>query len=183
MGLARSYTFSEGIENEAKYKGLSPTATLGMPQYMDTSGIPQLPSIELGSYTPAGASSTNIGTQPWSYLREGTETHELLGTVNWVKGTHDLKFGAEGRMHRTNFTQPGTPGGLFYFDFSGTSEFPASGGGDALASFMTGVGGPGLLGAVRSPELRQHAKFPVWGLHPGQLESQQEAHAQHRAPL
>jgi hypothetical protein len=52
-GLARSYTFSEGIENESQYKGLSPTATLGMPQYMDTSGIPQLPSIELGNYTAA----------------------------------------------------------------------------------------------------------------------------------
>jgi hypothetical protein len=142
-GLARSYYFSETIAAESKYKGLSPTATLGMPRYMDTSGIPQLPAIELGSYAAAGASSDNIGTQPWSYQREGTETHELLGALNWMKGAHDLKFGIEGRMHRTSYTQPGTPGGLFYYDFTGTSEFPYSGGGDAMASFMTGVGGPG----------------------------------------
>jgi hypothetical protein len=161
-GLARSYTFSEGIENESQYKGLSPTATLGMPQYMDTSGIPQLPSIELGNYT-AASGGDNIGTMPWSYLREGTDTHELLGTLNWVKGTHDLKFGAEGRMHRTNFTQPGTPGGLFYFDFSGTSQYPASGGGDALASFMTGVGGPGSWGQYEVPNYVSTQSFQYGG--------------------
>jgi len=162
-GLARSFTFSESIGNESKYKGLSPSSTLGMPQYMDASGIPQLPSIELANYTPAGASSDNIGTQPWSYLREGTETHELLGTVNWVRGPHNFKFGAEGRMHRTSFTQPGTPGGLFVYDFSGTSEFPASGGGDALASFMTGVGGPGSWGQYEIPNYVSTESFQAGG--------------------
>jgi len=162
-GLARSFTFSESIANESKYKGLSPTATLGMPQYMDASGIPQLPTIELANYTPAGASSANIGTQPWSYLREGTETHELLGTVNWVKGTHNLKFGAEGRMHRTSFTQPGTPGGLFVYDFTGTSQYPFSGGGDALASFMTGVGGPGSWGQYEIPNYVSTESFQAGG--------------------
>jgi len=162
-GLARSFTFSESIGNEAKYKGLSPSSTLGMPQYMDASGIPQLPTIELANYTPAGASSDNIGTQPWSYLREGTETHELLGTVNWVRGPHNLKFGAEGRMHRTSFTQPGTPGGLFVYDFTGTSEFPFSGGGDALASFMTGVGGPGSWGQYEIPNYVSTQSFQAGG--------------------
>src|SRR5579862_2930209 len=42
-GLARSFTFSESIANESQYKGLSPSSTLGMPSYMDASGIPQLP--------------------------------------------------------------------------------------------------------------------------------------------
>jgi len=162
-GLARSYSFSETIAAESKYKGLSPSATLGMPQYMDTSGIPQLPTIELGTYTPAGPSSDNIGTQPWSYLREGTETHELLGTLNWIKGTHDLKFGAEGRMHRTSFTQPGTPGGFFYYDFTGTSEFPYSGGGDAMATFMTGVGGPGSWGQYEIPNYVSTQSFQYGG--------------------
>ncbi len=162
-GLARSFTFSESIANESQYKGLSPSSTLGMPSYMDASGIPQLPTIELSNYTPAGASSANIGTQPWSYLREGTETHELLGTVNWVKGTHNLKFGAESRMHRTSFTQPGTPGGLFVYDFTGTSEFPFSGGGDSLASFMTGVGGPGSWGQYEIPNYVSTESFQAGG--------------------
>jgi hypothetical protein len=46
-------------------------------------------------------------------------------------------------MHRDNFTQPGIPGGQFTYDFTGTSEQPYSGGGDALASFLIGNAGPG----------------------------------------
>ncbi len=148
-GLARFYVFSQTIAAESQYKGLGPVSTLGMPDYMNTAGIPQIPAIILGNYTePSGSGGqlVNLGTQPWSYEREGTETHELLSTLNWIKGTHDLKFGFEGRMHRTSYTQPGTPAGYFPFDFTGTSEYPYSGGGDALASFMTGVGGPGSTG-------------------------------------
>jgi hypothetical protein len=138
-GFARAYNFDESVMGESKYKGMSPTATLGMPQYMDASGIPQLPGISLGEYAAAG--EVNIGTEPWSYQREGSETHELLGALNLVKGAHNLKFGAEGRMHRMNHTAPGLPGGFFSYDFTGTSEYPFSGGGDSLASLMTGVGG------------------------------------------
>ena len=162
-GLTRGSAWSHGIFNESKYKGASPSATLGMPQYMDVSGIPQLPTIELANYTPAAPSSANVGNQPWSYLRQGQETHHLIGTLSWTRGQHDLKFGAEGRMHRDNFTQPGTPGGLFVYDFSTTSEFPASGGGDALASFMTGVGGPGSWGQYEIPNYVSTQSFQSGG--------------------
>jgi len=138
-GFTRGAPWSHGITGD--YKSLDPSALLGLPKYMDASGIPQIPTITIyGGYTPAGPSSANIGNQPWSYLREGQETHHLLGTVSWIKGQHEFKFGGEGRLHRINFTQPGTPGGLFNYDFTSTSEFPASGGGDAMASFLTGVG-------------------------------------------
>jgi hypothetical protein len=160
-GLARSYVFEETIAAEPQYKGLSPTVTLGMPSYMDESGIPFIPAIALGNYT--APSGSNLGTEPWSYEREGTETHELLGALNWVKGTHDLKFGVEGRMHRTNYTQPGTPAGYFYYDFTGTSEFPYSGGGDALATFMTGVGGPGAWGQYEIPNYVSTQSFQYGG--------------------
>ena len=159
-GLLRAFGLGgSGIFNEAKYKGMSPSATLGLPTYLDASGVGQLPTIELANYTPAGPSSDNIGTQPWSYLREGQQTHHLVGTVSWVKGSHDLKFGGEGRMHQINYTQPGTPGGLFVYDFTGTSEFPFSGGGDALATFMTGVGGPGSWGQYEVPNFVSTESF------------------------
>ena len=160
-GLARSFVFSQTIAAESQYKGLSPVKTLGMPAYMDTSGIPFIPSIVLGNYTSPG--NSNLGTQAWSYEREGTETHELLSTLNWVKGSHDLKFGFDGRMHRTSYTQPGTPGGYFDFDFTGTSEFPYSGGGDAMASFMTGVGGPGSWGQYEIPNYVSTQSFQYGG--------------------
>jgi hypothetical protein len=160
-GLARSYVFSETIAAEPQYKGLGPVSTLGMPSYMNASGIPQIPDIILGNYT--SPNGTNLGTQPWSYEREGTETHELLATLNWVKGTHDLKFGFDGRMHRTSYTQPGTPAGYFSYDFTGTSEFPYSGGGDAMASFMTGVGGPGSWGQYEVPNYVSTQSFQYGG--------------------
>lgn len=160
-GLARSYVFEETIAAESQYKGLSPTATLGMPAYMDDSHIPFIPAIALGNYSSPGG--TNMGTEPWSYEREGTETHELLGALNWVKGAHNLKFGAEGRMHRTSYTQPGTPGGYFSYDFTGTSQYPYSGGGDALATFMTGVGGPGSWGQYEIPNYVSTQSFQYGG--------------------
>lgn len=160
-GLARNYVFSKTIAAEPQYKGLSPVKTLGMPAYMDTSAIPFIPSIVMDNYTAPG--NSNLGTQAWSYERLGTETHELLSTLNWVKGSHDLKFGFDGRMHRTNYTQPGTPGGYFDFDFGGTSEFPYSGGGDAMASFMTGVGGPGAWGQYEIPNYVSTQSFQYGG--------------------
>ncbi|MGA3166102.1 MAG: TonB-dependent receptor [Terriglobia bacterium] len=162
-GLARNFYFDESIAAESQYKGLSPVATLGMPQYMDASGIPFIPSIALGNYTSPNITSTNLGTQPWGYSRQGTETHQLLATLNWVKGAHDLKFGFDGRLHRTSFTQPGTPGGYFTFDFSGTSEFPASGGGDGMASFLTGVGGPASWGQYEIPNYVTTQSFQYGG--------------------
>lgn len=162
-GLTRGAAWSHGLFNESQYKGASPAATLGMPQYMDASGIPQLPTITLANYAAAGPSDANVGNQPWSYLRQGQETHHLIGSLSWIKGNHDLKFGAEGRMHRDNFTQPGTPGGLFTYDFTGTSEFPFSGGGDDLASFMTGVGGPGSWGQYEIPNYVSTQSFQAGG--------------------
>ena len=161
FGLTRGAAWSHGLFNEAKYKGVSPSATLGLPAYMDTSGIPQLPTIYLSNYTQT--SGANIGNQPWSYLRQGQETHHLLGTLSWIRGQHDLKFGAEGRMHRDNFTQPGTPGGLFSYDFTSTSQQPFSGGGDSLASFLTGVGGPGSWGQYEIPNYVSTQSFQYGG--------------------
>jgi len=162
-GFTRGAPWSKGIFNEQQYAGMSPSKTLGFPEALDVSGIPQLATIQLANYTPAGPSSANIGNQPWAYLRQGQETHHLLGTISWIRGAHSLKFGAEGRMHRDNFTQPGVPGGLFFYDFTGTSQYPFSGGGDALASFLTGVGGPGSWGQYEIPNYVSTQSFQYGG--------------------
>ena len=120
-------------------------------------------SLPFTSSNYTQTSGANIGNQPWSYLRQGQETHHLLGTLSWIRGQHDLKFGAEGRMHRDNFTQPGTPGGLFSYDFTGTSQQPFSGGGDSLASFLTGVGGPGSWGQYEIPNYVSTQSFQYGG--------------------
>lgn len=138
-GFTRGAVFTHSIQGD--FPDLDPVKLLGLPQYMDSSGVPFIPSINLNSSYDHGSNS--IGTQPWSYLRQGQETHHLLGTLSWVRGQHELKFGGEFRAHRDNFTQPGIPGGEFTYDFTGTSELPFSGGGDSLASFLIGNAGPG----------------------------------------
>lgn len=159
-GFTRGAPWSHSITGY--YKDLNPVTLLGMPSYIGLSGVPAIPAIGLlSSYSQPGLVS--IGTQPWSYLRQGQETHHLLGTVSWVKGSHEIKFGAEGRMHRDNFTQPGTPAGLFNFNFNGTSEYPYSGGGDALASFLIGVPGPGSTGQYEVPNLVSTQSFQAGG--------------------
>ena len=140
-GFTRGFTFEKGIQGD--FPGLDPVNDLGMPAYMDRSGFPQYPEIIITGYNPAGGNGNNIGTQTFSYLREGTDTHQLLGAVNWVRGPHEFKFGAEGRLHRINFAQPGWPAGEFQFDFSGSSQAVTgdpSDGGDGMASFLMGMG-------------------------------------------
>jgi hypothetical protein len=143
-GVTRGSTFEQGIAGD--FPKLDPVTDLGFPSYMDLSGHKQYPAINLDQYSTVGGNS--IGNQTFSIIKEGQETHTLLGSIDWVRGKHELKFGAEGRLHRINFTQPGWPGGAFGFDCFATafttdpnSTDCGSGnnGGDAMASFLTGI--------------------------------------------
>ena len=158
-GFTRGSVWTHSIAGD--YKNLDAAKLLGFPDYINASGVPFIPSINMNSSYSQGSDS--IGTQPWSYLRQGQETHHLLGTVSWVRGQHEIKFGAEGRMHRDNFTQPGVPAGIFYFDFTGTSQQPYSGGGDPMASFLVGNGGPGTWGQYEVPNLVSTQSFQIGG--------------------
>jgi hypothetical protein len=148
FGGNRQMQFQHSVLGD--YPNLNPVTLLGEPSYMLRSGIPQIPAITLNSnYSQAGsASGIALGSAPYSYFHEGSESYPLLGSLSWIYKSHEFKFGAEGRLHRINFIQPGNPGGQFTFDYTGTSEFPSasngSPGGDALASFLTGVNTGGL---------------------------------------
>ncbi len=144
--LNLSYGFTRGAVNEKGIQGdfpsLNPSTDLGLPSYMTVSGYPQYPAIRISGYQGAN-DPQNIGTQTFSIIKEGQETHQVLGTVDWVRGKHDLKFGGEWRVHRINFTQPGWPAGQFRFDATGTSQLLDPGadiGGDGMASFLIGLG-------------------------------------------
>ncbi|MFL6352653.1 MAG: TonB-dependent receptor domain-containing protein [Bryobacteraceae bacterium] len=161
LGFTRGAVWTHSIAGD--YKDLDPVSLLGMPSYINASGVPFIPAISLNTGYSQPISGTSIGTQPWSYLRQGQETYHLLGTVSWVRGQHELKFGGEWRVHRDNFTQPGVPGGIFVYDFNGTSQQPYSGGGDALASFLIGNGGPGTWGQYEIPNLVSTLNHQVGG--------------------
>jgi Carboxypeptidase regulatory-like domain/TonB dependent receptor len=147
-GYTRGWNFEKGITGY--FPALDPVKDLGLPSYFDISGYKQLPAVNITGYnTTSPGGNNNIGTQTFSYLLEGTDTHQLVGSLSWVRGLHELKFGGEWRAHRINFRQPGWPGGQGTFDFSGSSQnigVDANGnstsftGGDGMASFVMGIG-------------------------------------------
>jgi len=150
FGPATVLSFSYGLTRTADtiFPGSPGDAVpaLGMPAYTDTSGYKSFPTvIGYGNEKDAqqGDNSTAIGSAPWSYLRQGQETHDLLASLNHIKGRHELKFGGEFRMHRFNAGQPGTPNGLFSYGPAGTSQTGNwdGTGGDTLADMLIGSGG------------------------------------------
>ena len=113
---------------------------LGLPEYLKRSGALAAPAILLGNYR-SGPTGQNLGSLFWSQYQQTPETYHLLVSLSRVQGRHDLKVGWEGRLHKLSFSQPVAPAGVFDFEFNSTSQLPTSGGGDAMASFLTGVGG------------------------------------------
>jgi Carboxypeptidase regulatory-like domain len=147
-GFTRSWSDTEGIGKD--FPNFDPVTDLGLPSYMGRSGIPASPVVYIyGGYQQVSGES--LGAQAWSVLHYALETHDLLASLDRMQGRHELKLGGEMRMHRDNFLQPGAPEGVFTYDFNTTSQYPWSGGGDAMASFITGVGGPGQWGEYEIP--------------------------------
>jgi hypothetical protein len=136
-GGLRAFDGEKGIGGEVSNVD-AVFAQVGFPSYLNR-GFKTFPRIGIGS-----GYNSPIGTQIFSIIRWGQETHHLGGAISWIRGKHELKFGAEGRMHRINFIQPGWPSGEFDFDDTSTSQISsANSGGDALASFLIGVGPTG----------------------------------------
>lgn len=155
FGPATVLSFSYGLTRTANAIGgtnlyfpvskTDPVANLKMPSYIDTSGYQTFPTvISYGNeLAPSSDNSTLIGSAPWSYLRQGQETHDLLASLTHIRGHHEIKFGGEFRMHRFNAGQPGTPNGLFAYGPAGTSQTGNwdGSGGDTLADMLIGGAG------------------------------------------
>jgi len=149
FGWVRGFDFSHGVGGEfSDFDNLF--ASTGFPSYLDK-GFKTLPIVDLSG----GGYDAGIGSQAFAILREGQDSYNLGGAVSWIHGKHNLKFGAEGRLHRINFVQPGWPSGEFDFNRASTSEVStlkdSEAGGDALASFLTGVGDPTFGGGGCTP--------------------------------
>jgi hypothetical protein len=142
-GYVRSFSYTHGVAQD--FKDFNPVTTLGLPQYMLTSGFVATPNIQLGNGYQA-VSSQNLGSQTFSILQYPLDTHDLNVSMDKIRGKHEFKFGYEGRMHIISFLQVGYPEGNFSYSQTGTSQSPSgSSGGDALASLLIGFpqGGSG----------------------------------------
>jgi len=141
LGLTRSFNFDHG-GSAADFP--DQVKALNLPSYLPNSnnGILSAPSVSVNDYSSEGGNNS-IGTQAWTYLKYAQETHHLIGSIAHTTGRHDLRFGAEARLHRVNIYFPGIPAGTYQFSANSTSQSLWDGSGDAMASFMTGIGAPG----------------------------------------
>ncbi len=137
-GFVRDYQHQQDVS--VNFPGSDAVKDLGLPAYMGASGFKASPAVALVNYSsPMGVS---VGSLPYAEMRQGSETWELSPSISRTQGSHDLKFGFTGRVHRLNFVQPGAPGGIYPFYVNGTSQYPLWGGGDDFASFLVGIGVP-----------------------------------------
>jgi hypothetical protein len=145
LGFTRGLSDTQGIYKD--FPKFNPLTTLGLPSYLGTDNGPiAAPNIYIyGAYTSANGPES-IGPQPWSIYKNGNQVYHLLSTLTHMKGHHELKFGGEWRVQQMNWFQDGVPGGLYIYDPYSTSQYPYWGGGDAMASFLTGTGSPNEWG-------------------------------------
>lgn len=112
------------------------STTLGLPGYMSMSGVQAFPSIQPESYR-------SMGPQGWSIIYRGDDVNSFTGSIMKVLSGHMLKVGAESRLMRLNYRQPGYPEGSFVFSRSTTSQnvnSPGANQGNGVASMLLGWG-------------------------------------------
>jgi hypothetical protein len=136
LGYGHNWYPTDGVA--ASFGGFDPVKVLGLPSYIDQSGLMTPPSVWLFSAYGCNGFNGCVGGQAWSVLSFASETAHLVGSVDHIAGRHEIKVGGELRRHRLNFMQAGTPNGLFAFTAGATASGTAGAGGDALASLLTG---------------------------------------------
>ena len=133
-GFTRELHRNPGVAG-GYYPSINPVSALGLPRYMSDSGVDSAPYISIGG----GYYGSGLGQQPWSIIRYAQETYDFSVVLDHMRGRHELKFGMSSLVHRVNEGQPGTPTGYFTVGQFGTSQGPYYGGGDAMASLLTGT--------------------------------------------
>jgi len=137
VGYTRAGSYTPG--NIAEYPNFNPVTDLGLPSYMMRAGVRAAPAVEVDGYYWSGSNS--FGTQTWSISNQNFDNRSLQASLTKVVGKHEFKFGGETRIYHVNYLQYGAPMGMFDFDFSGSSQYGGSGGGDAMASFLMSTTG------------------------------------------
>ena len=139
LGYSHDLNVTGGIA--ALTPGFNQVTTLGLPAYTLSSGVIAPPSINVyGGYASENGNGS-IGAQGWSVLNYGSEAAHLIGSVDHIAGSHEIRVGGEVRRYRINFIQAGTPAGIYSFDQFGTATGSSNAngiGGDAMATFLTG---------------------------------------------
>jgi hypothetical protein len=131
-------TLRYGILRQAAYTdpkslGFDQTS-LGLSPLFLTSGIKMFPN-----FAPEGYQFT--GQVGYGLIGRGDDVNSLTGSLTKILNGHSLKMGAEARLMRLNYLQPGYPQGNFNFSRITTSQDPNRGDtyqGNAVAAMLIG---------------------------------------------
>ncbi len=110
----------------------------GFPSVLVQNGITRMPSITMDDGPYAG-----LFTQCCVDTSFAHTLFSYSGAVNWVRGAHSFKFGAEQRLFYNNFGQPDAATGNFAFSQVTTANDPLAGdvtAGNSIASLLLGYG-------------------------------------------
>ncbi|MGO8790963.1 MAG: carboxypeptidase regulatory-like domain-containing protein [Terriglobia bacterium] len=147
-GFARGGFVDSGFSG--KYPNYNLVSDVGFPaslyQLAQIQGV-ATPTIDLnGAYNSLSAyNGSSIGSAN-SLFYDRRQSHDIVASLDWIRGHHDIKFGGEIRIAQQNTLDVNDPVGAFTFNTLGTSQNSASvNGGDVMATFLTGVsvGGSG----------------------------------------
>ena len=168
-GFARSFSHTAGVA--ANFPDFNPVTTLGLPSYITGRGIHRHAGHRRARRLSTGRRQhvSRIATVLHSAVSAGhPRSNRQLGQSErptriqvWLRRPHASHQLSAGRR----------PEGEYTYGFQGTSEFPSSGGGDALASMLIGFPTIGqtnnyIIPVAVTTQNFQHALF-----FPGQLAS------------
>src|SRR5262249_7319068 len=110
--------------------------SLGLPKIYLYNGIKMFPTFSPEGYR-------EIGQVGYGMIGRGDDVNSFTGSVTKIFGGHSLKLGAEARLMRLNYLQPGYPQGHMVFNRGITNQDPNSSNslqGNAIASMLIGWG-------------------------------------------
>ncbi len=152
LALSESHMFRTSVVNEFRlgynrinshrYQynyNVNVSGQLGFPGVPFTNINGGLPQLTFGD-----GSAPTLGSPTYLPSVEVQNTYVLSDNLNWVKGKHTLKFGAEIRREEFTIFQPASPRGNESFGTT-LSDNPANPGtgGSGLASFLLGLSSGG----------------------------------------
>lgn len=148
--LNETHTFSPHLANDARL-GYTRRAN-----YQSGAALPSTASSALGiPGIPANAAFNNalplftftgfgqLGSSASTFSQYQTGVWELVDTLLFTRGKHDIRGGGDIRWYQLNAVAPPNPTGGFAFTATGTDSQPATGsasasGGNSFASFLLG---------------------------------------------
>ncbi len=97
---------------------------VGLPAILNQNGLDRMPAINVGD------GFLSMFTQCCVDTAFAHSLYSYSSGLQWVKGSHSIKFGGEQRVFFNNFRQPDNPTGIFNFTRDVTTQDPNAGLGD-----------------------------------------------------